>query len=293
MKTLLLILAMVGACMASALPMRAANGQLYWQQGQGSGTDSTFAPFALATTGVGPGDVTTDPLAVLYMGTRTATTSAADTVQIGDRQVRVADTTGMAPGQFLYIFDTVALSFEQFEVLSIAAPDTINVDVPCGDTYPTGSIVYTESVELNVDGSSTPVVFTAKPPDIVLPATSRYTRIIFTIETASTGAIGDFGDISGGLTNGVFLRRVDGISRTLFNLKKNIDFAQIAYDLEEFPATGPFGADGFRCRLTFAKMGGVIELAPDENLELWVQDDLSSLVRFRAVIEGTFGPPVQ
>ena len=59
----------------------------------------------------------------------------------------------------------------------------------------------------------------------------------------------------------------------------------IGYDLEGFPS-GVSGNEGIRFRLTFPRMGAYIELNQNEDLELWVQDDLTSLVNAFCTVEG-------
>lgn len=62
------------------------------------------------------------------------------------------------------------------------------------------------------------------------------------------------------------------------------------YDFTVYEASNPSqGIDGFCGRLTFggqSKLGVVLRVGPDENLQLIVQDDLSYLVDFEIMLEG-------
>ena len=65
------------------------------------------------------------------------------------------------------------------------------------------------------------------------------------------------------------------------------------YDLNIYEAAKQ-GANGFIARLTFAgqdKMGVAIRLAINEDMEIIVQDDLSSLLKLTVVAEGSIVQP--
>ena len=84
------------------------------------------------------------------------------------------------------------------------------------------------------------------------------------------------------------LRYKNGEYRNLFNVKSNGELAAIAFDWE--PRTvGGSGIDGFIFRLTFSgqeKLGAVQRIAPGEDLQLIIQDDLTGLVSLVATAEG-------
>ena len=97
-----------------------------------------------------------------------------------------------------------------------------------------------------------------------------------------------FANITGGLTNGLVFRRVDGDTRNVFNVKTNGDIANICYDLA-YADQGKNGLNGVRARISFAgqdKHGVALRLAPGDALQFLVQDDLTSIDIFRIVAQG-------
>jgi hypothetical protein len=99
-----------------------------------------------------------------------------------------------------------------------------------------------------------------------------------------------FGDLPK-LTNGIALRVVRPLSQSnIFNLKNNEEIVNVSFDFQTFQGINPAqGVDGFSSRLTFggeSKMGTVIELEQDDNIEMVIQDDLSGLVRLIVTVEG-------
>lgn len=225
-----------------------------------------------------------DPIVIAHLGNEKASTTIASTVSIGDTLINVTNSTGMSIGDSFFIIDYERFIVEQFMILGISS-NQITVDTPSGNEFTSGIFVGSSNVNLAVNGSSTPVKFNLKTGLEDVPMTLELTRIMITILTSSGGGINDFGDISNGLTKGIYLRVKNSNTRTIFNIKKNLEFAQIAYDLTSFQAL-PFSNEGYSCRLTFARMNGALILPKNEDLELWVQDDLSSLVNFSAIVEG-------
>jgi hypothetical protein len=170
------------------------------------------------------------------------------------------------------------------------AGSTITIDTPLDFAYPSGSQITNGTINMGVDGSATTQVFSLRAADPGLPLTVDITRVIFTCTTDSAVDMSKFGDIAGGITNGLVLRRTDGTYNNIFNAKTNAELSSLMYDFVVYAATNPsIGQDGFVGRLTFAgsnKIGVAIRLGPGEDLELLVQDDLSDLVEFTAMFEG-------
>ena len=116
------------------------------------------------------------------------------------------------------------------------------------------------------------------------------TRLMFAMLTSTTPILSDFGDIPGGLTNGIVLRITNGDTRNVCNIKTNFDLQNIAYDLALFAAANPVqGIDGLGARYSFAgkdKHGVALRLEPTYKIELIIQDNLSSLLRYRMIGPG-------
>lgn len=97
-----------------------------------------------------------------------------------------------------------------------------------------------------------------------------------------------FGD-DGGLENGIALRIKRGNNFTnLGNAKSNAELLTFG-DIIPFQAFQSTQTEGFKFVLDYAgqeNRGVAIRLAPDESIQILVQDDLSSLLQMRAVAIG-------
>lgn len=230
-------------------------------------------------------DKSTQPLILAKLANEKATTTLDGAVTKGDTVISVVSASGMDAGDSFFIVDAANFVVEQFRILSIATND-ITVDNPSGNDIDSGVFCGSSNINFNVDGSSTPVKFNLKTGLEAIDITVLISRIIIVMETSSTAAINEFGNVAA-LTNGVYLRKTTGNgSTTYFNVKSNLELSALGYDLEGFPS-GVSGNDGIRNRLTFTKMGAHIELKQGEDLELWVQDDIDTLVNAFATVEGT------
>ena len=98
--------------------------------------------------------------------------------------------------------------------------------------------------------------------------------------------LSDFGDITNGLTRGLVIRKVDGTYQNLVNFKSNIGMKNVMYNFDiQVVANG--AVDGFVGRMTLSALGAVIRLGPGEDLQIVVQDDLTSLTEFSIIAEGS------
>ena len=176
----------------------------------------------------------------------------------------------------IYIGDIIAVNV-----------DTIELDTPINFTYDaTTSVVVRTTKELNVDGSTTRRVFKIEPP---IDLEIDITRIMLKIICSSPPEFSMFGDIAGGLSRGVVMRRTDGTNTNYFNVKTNGELANLMYDVAFYDQTKTQGVNGVTGRLTYGgqgKHGAVIRLAKNERLEIIIQDDLTSLNSFRIIASG-------
>jgi len=188
--------------------------------------------------------------------------------------------------------DTICLNedpyFFQAGVLGVTN-NTVTLDSPLDRAFPSSSFVSIGSKSMNVDGSTTPVLFDVGPK--MLPTTLwDVVRVLFIIRDDAAMDSAKFGGITA-LTNGVVLRKKNGTYKNIFNVKSNGDFAERAYDIEYDDRSAPQSDYFFRCRRTFggqSKNGVTIRLVGAENdeLQIIIQDDLTGLVDFRCVIQG-------
>ena len=223
------------------------------------------------------------------------TTTTTALVAIEDTVFPVASVTGIIAGKYLSVFDPASVRFMTCFVVSV---DTLNVtiDRPIDFAFPSGSYIDVSETNLAVNGSlATPIVAGVRnnagatpPPGIEL--SMDVTRVLFHCVGTSAMDLTTFGNLAA-LTNGLVCRKRDGTTQNVFNVKSNGEMRGIMYHFE-IVATGTVGQgeDGFFGRLTFAgqnKMGVTIRLAINEDLEFFIQDNLSTLTLFEIVVEGS------
>jgi hypothetical protein len=136
---------------------------------------------------------------------------------------------------------------------------------------------------MNVDGSSTPVVFS------VGPASGKrwyITRLIMVLEDVAMNW-NKFGGITA-LTNGVSIDYDDTGSNInlldIHDIKTNQQFTHWAYDAE----INSGSTDVLRVRWTFDKSGTALQMnnANSDTFNITVNDDLTGLITFIGVIQG-------
>ena len=140
---------------------------------------------------------------------------------------------------------------------------------------------------MNVDGSVTPQIFGVRNPittDITLEI--DISRILFSMLTASTPQLSDFGDITSGITRGVQIRRIDGTYQNIINFKSNMELKNITYDVEIQTAASN-AQDGLTSRFTLTQLEQVVRIGAGEDLQVIIQDDLTSLTSFTMIAEGS------
>lgn len=236
-------------------------------------------------------DQTTPAVIAKFHRIDTVTTLAVETA-IDDIEITVTDSTGFVLNEYLVIYSNVTNRYWLGTILAIAG-NVITVDSPIDSVLPVGTAVTTGPFNMAIDGSVTPSIFGLRGQDVLpggVDLTFDITRILFHCTTEGTVDLSKFGDIAGGITKGLVLRKRDGTYNNIFNVKTNGEIASIMYDVSIQQATNPAqGQNGFYARLTFAsqgKIGVAIRLALGEDLEFIVQDDLSDITLFEVVAEG-------
>jgi hypothetical protein len=226
----------------------------------------------------------TSPLIVIRASELKSETTLTALAVIDANTFTVADATGVIIDDQFTVFSTVDQRYSIFDIIGVLG-NVITVDSPIDFAYKIGSFVQIGNHNLAVDGSVTPRIFgvrntTANDLDLSLD----FTRMIFSMELTSSGDYDEFGNITA-LDNGLVCRFKDGEIRNIFNAKNNRELDNLMYDLKFIPASG--GApDGLSGRFTFAKLGSVIRIAPFEDLQFIVQDDLSGLTTFEIICQG-------
>lgn len=237
-------------------------------------------------------DQTSPPLIIplsrsLYQPSLTADTAIDDTTIVVD----VAD--GFIDGAQIVLADPTTGRYYIAHQVGAIATLTVTVDTPLDAIYSSATTevsVGTHDIQSAAGTLASPVIYSVRAGEQTdIPVEVDITRLIFTCTSATASDFTNFCGITS-LTNGLVLRRTDGTQSNIFNVKSNLDLANIMYDFQIFLSSiGQQGIDGFMGRLTFGgqnKMGVVIRLGPGEDLELLVQDDITGLTTFSVIAEG-------
>jgi hypothetical protein len=169
------------------------------------------------------------------------------------------------------------------------AGNVITMDTPVDLEMPITSVTVALARNMAVDGSGTTQIFQIGPLPSPSTAVVDITRIMGHILDSSVMDDGKFGGLTA-LTNGVVLRKNDGVITNLWNVKTNGDLALLC-DNFVYSEKAPGGQYGAGFRNTYAGQGNhgvVLELMPGEYLEILIQDDLTGLDSFTMMAQGHF-----
>lgn len=239
-------------------------------------------------------DHTTPPVDLFFINSLGQTTLAAGTT-IDDQTLELTDATGFVDGDFVGVFAPAEDRFYFATQIGAAVGSVITMDMPLDFAFDAGSNVIRATRNLAVDGSVTTQIFEVRgtgDPDSDLQI--DITRIILNMIGSNTGGsavsfdFSTFGNIAGGLTNGIVMRMVDGTTQNIFNAKTNGDLAGICYDVT-IESGRAAGSDGLSMRLTFAgqdKHGVALRLRAGDALQFLIQDDLGLLDEITVVAQG-------
>ena len=231
-------------------------------------------------------DQTTDPLDIWFLNELSSTTLDTPAVRGSTSFTAPAGHT-INQGNIIEIANT-SQRFLQASVLSVVG-NVITVDTPLNHNYPVGSALIISSNDMSVVGSlSSPVSFKIVPG----PSQSGdIVRIIVGIQDNGAMDFSTFGSLNA-LTNGCVLRvkLANGDYVNLFNWKNNGQFTMRSFDHQFLTKVGG-GLNSFISRSTWggqSKRGVILRLngSLGEELEVLVQDDLSSLSTFEMIAQG-------
>lgn len=193
---------------------------------------------------------------------------------------------GLVAGDDFILRDPVNQKGYTGGVVSVAGANTVNVDRPLDFAYPSASTqVQERAYDLNVDGSGTRQTFSIGGS---LTAQLDVTRFIFQMTCTDAPTFGLFGDQTA-LTRGCVMRKNNGETYNLWNVKTNGDLANLMYDVSFYSSAHPLAVNGVAGRLTYggpSKHGVVLRLGANESLEFIVQDDIDALLSFKLIAQG-------
>jgi len=230
----------------------------------------------------------TTPTIILPLIQLLGTTAITADAVIGEYTIAVASASGFVVGQHFRIIDVANDRYYYATILGISGLN-ITLDTQFDFAYVSGAEATISNKNMNVDGSTTPIIFKLRTGTPSIPSVVDITRLIFICTATSAIDLIKFGNLTA-LTNGLTFRRRNGDINNSFNVKTNADIASLMYDWTPYVATNPSqGLDGFVSRLTFAgqnKMGVALRVEADGNLEVLIQDDLRALTSLNIIAEG-------
>lgn len=224
-----------------------------------------------------------------HLGVNT-TLSAPTNADGSSYQITVVNTAGFIVGDLLQIGGDDAHSDLKHEIIAIVG-NVFTLDGRIDREWIAGTMVSTVETDMSLNAGTlaTPQEF------IIRPNTGQIihvTRIILTMTHSSAGDLGLFGDLTR-LTNGVQLRaNIGGQYGSFTNWKDNSEIKDDMYDVEFDVRSGGGGTWGTSGRGSFNKIGVAIRLdgrngaIDGDYLEIYIQDDLTSLLSFKIKAQG-------
>lgn len=235
---------------------------------------------------------TSAPLDLFFIQAVGAPTELVSSAVLNGTSVDVLSTAAITTGTYLGIFSGgTAGRFYFGESLGVPVGSTVLLDTPLDFAFDTAAPLIMATRDMQVDGSVTPQTFQISGAVADSPLVIGITRIMIQMETNLVPEYGKFGDIVGGLTKGLVLRRVDGTTRNIWNVKTNGEISNLTFDFDPLIAANPgIGINGLVARYTLAgedKHNSLVKLKAGETLEVIVQDDLTDLLSFRMIAAGS------
>lgn len=235
-------------------------------------------------------DQSTDRLS-LFLGQILDTVTIITNTNKDDESLDV-ESSGYVPvvGNFICMQEQGKITQVEIVLVTLIAGNqyTLDIAVPLDYPYTIAGGCSIQNVDMNIDGSTTPVNFSVNPY-----GNYRWdiTRMMIGMVLATAGDDGKFGNLTA-LTKGLFMRKEDSEnSQNLMNIKDNSDFRLEGYDVTYPPRSGGGGDYGMAARISYSgqdKAGVVIRLSgkTGDSYRATVRSDLLSLGKFRIKIQG-------
>lgn len=195
-------------------------------------------------------------------------------ISINDTIFSVNSGHGFQIGEYVAIWENSR--FEQAEVINIAN-NNITIEIPFATNFTTNAKIIRGDVNLNVDGSVTPIDFWFKTYDSIIPIDIQYAIFQFHHGT-NVPDDGKFAGITA-LTNGLYIRHKNGKQVNFGNYKKNIDF-KIRGATVNYTQKAPAGSYATEIIIDITKaFGQVVRVNPRTNdfIQLRIRDKIDSV----------------
>ena len=207
-----------------------------------------------------------------------------------DTTLTLTTTTGFTAGKTIGVFSAdIVDDFYLGGQIGAPVGSVVTVDTPVDVALASTSAVAAVTTNMAVDGATTTQIFQIGPVAAGSTSVVDITRVMGHILDSTAMDDGKFGGITA-LTNGVVLRKTDGVITNLWNVKTNADLQLLCYDFS-YSDKAPGGQFGCNWRNSYAGQGNhgvVLELLPGEYLEVLIQDDLTGLDSFTMMAQGHF-----
>lgn len=248
--------------------------------------DSTGAELILENNGAVPVNIQDQHSVVLDFFFRkvVATVALASAATRDTYTLNLVEGHGAIAGEVLVLKESNF--FYQAIILNVVS-NVITVDRPLDHAFSVSTTAQRCTINMNVDGSTTPQIFFISPASTTLDLDIN--AIHFHIEDNVAMDSSTFGGLAA-LTRGVVVRRVDGMHKVLFNVKTNGEFAHHCMT-SDYDSKAPAGMYGFRAVKNFNSQSGNrvsirLNYATNDQLQIIIQDNLTGLTEFHATAQG-------
>jgi hypothetical protein len=175
-------------------------------------------------------------------------------------------------------------------IVTNVSTNTITIDTLFDYAFVSGQTCNHGTLNMNVDGSTTPVVFQVGPVNLMSGVSWDITQLRFSMTDDVAMDDSKFGGIST-LTRGLLIRQHNGVDHNIATVKSNGDFTQYGFDIvysDKAPA-GVYGIRGSRKFSGNENSGVVIRLnSGSDVLQVIVQDNLTALSGLYCTVIGHF-----
>lgn len=204
-----------------------------------------------------------------------------------NRVINVSSVANISIGDWLIIAEST-LGEPRFQAAEVESISTLAVTLTTmvAFAFPTGTNVISTTRDMNVDGSTTPQIFSIQAGgDFQIDIT----RILMACTTTDIVDLSKFADIAGGLARPMYLRvKENGDFSNKAQIKTNFDFVKYAFDWTPYAQTNPVqGQNGFGWRFSLNgddKHGAVTRITGDDQTLQWViQSDLTTILDLQSI----------
>ncbi len=216
----------------------------------------------------------------LYLYRLEATTNLTASPAIDDTTLQVDSVANIDVGDALTIYECNCF----YQSIVLAVGTSVEVASPLDCAFSIGTTIECGSWNMNVDGSSSSIIYKIKAP-----CTAKFDIYTVTLSITDATAMDSakFGGISA-LSRGILFRQKDGITKNLPLIVNNIGFSEIGFTTEYDPKA-PAGVYGFNASKNLNVTNGIcirLDGTTRDEFQIIIQDDLTDLLSIDVTING-------